>query len=69
MGEQGSRLDRFFMWLLFVLPATAGTLAWVLRDRLEPGLGVLVAIAGWGCAVLVALQIIVEHYRTPPKDR
>lgn len=68
-GEPGSRFDKVSLWMMFVLPSTAGTLSWMVRDRLEPGLGVLTAMAGWGCGLLCALTIIFDYYRRPPGDR
>lgn len=70
MGEKPeSRLDRFLLWSLFVLPAACGTLSWVTRDRIESGMGELVAFAGWGCGALTALSIIFDYYQKPPGDR
>lgn len=52
-----------------MLPSTVGTLSWMMRDRLEPGTGLLVAMAGWGCGALAALLIVFDYYGRPPQDR
>lgn len=68
-GKPGTRLDRFFLWSMFILPSVVGTLSWMMRDRLESGTGLLMALAGWGCGALGALTLLFDHYRRPPSGR
>jgi hypothetical protein len=66
-SEPEPKADRFFLWSMFVLPAVAGTLSWMVRDRVD--YAAEIAFIAWGCAVLSALTLIFDHYRKPPGDR
>lgn len=66
-GKRGQRIDRFFMWTLFILPTLCGFMMWRIRDR-DPLMPVM-AISAWGCGALYALLIIFDYYRRPPGGR